>query len=168
MRLKLEICTACSHLKRDHIGGRSRCQHEPCAAGCTQYAAPKRSKYGNRQVGGADSAGEANWFAELRFAEKAGQVRDLVLHHSLRIEPDGCEAIRYEADATFWERRRDGGWQWVIGDFKASITKTPLWRMKWKLTRWKFPNAVLRVVEHDRRQRGFVTHDDPPRNVEDA
>jgi hypothetical protein len=167
MTTKLQLCT-CEHLSTDHIGRRGRCQHQPtCSADCQRFARIDGSnKYGARREVNADSKLEADRFRELALLLRAGQIRDLRLHHRLDVEPPGCRRITYKADATYEERRKDGTWVWVIEDTKSDATKGGRWPVVWQLARCRYPHALLRVSERPRgRGQGFTLHDEPPRAV---
>ena len=98
------------------------------------------SKYGAVRVAGYDSKAEASRAAILRLLAIAGEITDLREHVALDVHPEGCQPIRYKADFVYRERGRQ-----VIEDVKGGVL-TEAWRLKWKLTRWKYPEAILRVA----------------------
>ena len=107
-------------------------------------------KYGAIRTGGYDSRGEAARAATLRTLAAAGAITDLREQVPVVISPDGCKRITLRADFVYVEDGRE-----VIEDFKGFETEA--FKLKWKLLRWKRPDAVLRI---SRQQRGgFVVED---------
>ena len=112
--------------------------------------ARRQSKYGAVRTGGYDSRGEAARAAELRTLQEAGEISELREQVPVVVSPDGCKRITLRADFTYIENGRE-----VVEDFKGF--ETPEFKLKWKLLRWKRPEAVLRISR--RARGGFVVED---------
>ena len=115
----------------------------------------RRSKYGAVRVAGYDSRLEAQRAADLRMLEKLGSISELREHPPLVVSPDGCERITYKVDFAYFDIRCC---QQVYEDTKAKVTMTDVWRIKWKLAKWKFPGCIFRTVMRGRH--GFEVRDE--------
>jgi len=91
-----------------------------------------------------DSQVEAARFAELRLLERAGQISDLQVHPRfvlLQADSYGPQ-VRYEADFSY---RQDG--QLISEDVKGAATKTPTWKLKFRLAQARYPEYTFRIEE---------------------
>lgn len=108
--------------------------NERISAAEFRKATGKRSKYGNRKVvvDGItfDSKREADYYAELKIRERAGEVDDIRLQEPFVLAFQGCLICTYRADFTFYDRRERR--QRVV-DTKGFIT--PEFRLKAKMMR---------------------------------
>lgn len=119
-----------------------------------EYSRGRRSKYGNvRRLGYASGAEQAR-ADELHLLAAAGAITELREQVVLEVQPPGCQRVTYRADFTYMENGR-----LVIEDVKAPATMTDVFRIKWKLSRWKHPDAVHRISMR-RRGGGFVVQDE--------
>lgn len=107
-----------------------------------QKPAGRARKYNNRptptDAGMADSAVEAERWAELRLRERAGEISDLEFHPRF-VLPGG---VVYEADSAYTE---DG--QRVVEDVKGGKVRTATFRIKWRQMAEAYPHLVLRIEE---------------------
>lgn len=114
----------------------------------------KRSKYGNTRstVDGVtfDSQREVNRYCELKLMEAAGLITNLRAHPpALIIEPkakDGrrtLRAVKYHPDFDYDELVVGH----VVEDVKATVTRTAVFQLKWRLLKGRFPNITFRIVE---------------------
>lgn len=92
-----------------------------------------------------DSKAEARRYAELRLMERAGLIRDLQCQPQYPIVINGQRVAAYNGDFSYWEKTTDGG-RTVCEDVKSAPTKTPLWRLKWKLVALLYPVVIFREV----------------------
>lgn len=95
-------------------------------------------KYGAVRTGGYASQGEAARAHELRLLAAAGEISDLREQVPVVVSPDGCQRITLRADFVYLEDGRE-----VIEDFKGFETEA--FKLKWKLLRWRRPDAILRI-----------------------
>ena len=96
-----------------------------------------------------DSLREAERYQELRLAEKAGDIRHLLVHPSYVLQEsfvdrDGkkVQPIRYEADFKYVESDTAN---WVVEDVKG--VETPVFRLKAKMFKKAYPRMELRVIK---------------------
>lgn len=112
---------------------RTGTQAAPAAA---PAAEAKRPKYGNEKVelegDTFDSRAEAGRWQQLLMLERAGQIRDLqkqvvfVLAPAVELDGRKKPALRYVADAAYWE-----GSRYVVEDTKSRATrKNRVYRIK--------------------------------------
>lgn len=112
----------------------------------------RQSKYGNRRIKAAgvsfDSVSEQKRWEELQLFEKAGTIRNLVLHPRFRLEVNGCHICDYIADYGY-EFRDLGDWMPVVEDRKAGrITRTPSFEIKRKLM-WAIHKIDIVITGQD-------------------
>lgn len=106
--------------------------------------APK-SKYGAKvtYVGGLrfDSKFEARHFEELTLLERAGHISNLRVHPRYEIVAKSTHgrALYYEGDFAYEENGCE-----VVVDTKG--VETPIFRLKSRLFRERYPHIVFRVV----------------------
>lgn len=100
----------------------------------------RQSKYGAVRTGGYASKGEAARADELRMLQAGGAISDLREQVPVVVSPDGCERITLVVDFVYVEDGRE-----VIEDFKGVRTRDFV--IKWKLLKWKRPDAVHRISE---------------------
>ena len=90
----------------------------------------RRNKYGAVKtiVDGIKfhSKKEAARYEVLRDLAANGEIQDLKLQHSFRIEVNGTLVCRYIADFTYWENGH-----WIVEDVKGRLTD--VYRLKKKL-----------------------------------
>lgn len=93
-----------------------------------------------------DSKGEARRYGMLRLMERAGEISDLTLQPSFVLQEAFTDsnnvkqrAITYRADFQYTEKGRT-----VIEDYKG--IETPVFKMKAKMFRAKYPDLELRIV----------------------
>ncbi len=93
------------------------------------------------------SKGESRHYAELRLRERAGEISGLLLQPSFVLQEKFTDAggvkqraVKYVADFQFIENGRV-----VVVDYKGA-PETPVFKMKAKMFRMKFPNLELRIV----------------------
>ena len=85
----------------------------------------KQSKYHNKTVTvdgiKFDSIKEARRWQELKWFERAGEIRDLQRQVKFELIPkqDGERACNYIADFTYYERNWNGEWLYVVEDCKG-------------------------------------------------
>lgn len=96
-------------------------------------AQPKKSKYGNRKtvLDGLtfDSKAEANYYANLKIREKAGEVSGVELQRPFPLlGPTGTLMATYKADFAFWDHTED---RFRVIDVKGFVTKE--FRLKRKM-----------------------------------
>lgn len=112
----------------------------------------KRSKYNARKkiVDGItfDSTREAKRYQELKVLERCGDIAGLKLQPAFELQPrvkltSGRiqRAINYRADFEYI----DGCGNQVVEDVKGM--KTPVYLLKVKLLRWKYPSLIFREVK---------------------
>jgi hypothetical protein len=120
--------------------------------GATEPLPKKREKYGRvkKEVDGHvfDSSLEARAYQVLRLMEQTGEIKGLELqpHFTLQEKQLGMRSIEYVADFRFFRflnipirpANRE-----VIVDVKGF--KTPVFRLKEKLFRAKFPDLCLEI-----------------------
>lgn len=103
---------------------------------------PRRNKFGNQRVKGAgvsfDSQSEQRRWHELQLLERAGEIRDLVLHPRFSLDINGHHICDYVADYGYQCPHRDPDgfvfWIGIVEDRKAgTITQTDVFRLKRKL-----------------------------------
>lgn len=111
---------------------------------------PTESKFRNREkiLDGIrfKSGTEARVYVTLKWWEKAGEITDLVLQPRFLLQEkfrdsEGVARRRIEYVADFQYRDRAG--RLVVVEVKGC--ETPVWKMKEKLFRAKFPNLRLEV-----------------------
>lgn len=103
----------------------------------------RQSKYGNRRVKAAgvsfDSVSEQKRWHELQFLERAGEIRNLVLHPRFSLDVNGHHICDYIADFGYQAPVMGSNmqeWGNVVEDRKAgTITQTEAFRLKRKLMR---------------------------------
>lgn len=112
----------------------------------------RQSKYGNRRIKAAgvsfDSMSEQKRWHELQFLERAGEIRNLVLHPRFRLEVNGYHIADYIADYGYECRCIGYGpneeWDKVVEDRKAgAITQTPAFRLKHRLMKALYNIDIL-------------------------
>lgn len=94
----------------------------------------KKAKYNNVKVvfDGItfDSQKECNRYINLRALQSAGEITDLQVHVSFRLESNDIKLCSYEADFVY--KNKQG--ELVVEDVKSSITKRlAVYRMKKKM-----------------------------------
>ena len=77
------------------------------------------------------SRAEARRYEELRLLERAGEIRDLVVHPSFELVVGGQRVGAYVAD--FAWRGPEPLAELVVEDVKSPATRTPVYRLKRKL-----------------------------------
>ncbi len=76
-----------------------------------------------------DSKKEASRYQELKLLERAGEIVELDLQKTFRIEINGCLVCKYKADFCYMD---DG--VYIVEDTKSEITrKNRVYRLKKKL-----------------------------------
>lgn len=105
----------------------------------------KKSKYGNRktELDGHlfDSQKEANRYIQLRYLEKAGEIRDLRLQAEFPLEVNGEKVASYYADFCYYK-----GDEYVVEDSKSVATKKiAVYRLKKKLMK-QCHNIIIQEV----------------------
>lgn len=107
------------------------------------------SKYGNTRVAvdgiAFDSKAEAARYGELQLLARAGQISDLAVHPRYVLVDASAHgpSLCYIADFSYTEQGRQ-----VAEDVKGgTATQTPLWKLKARLFRERYPAIELRVVE---------------------
>lgn len=102
-----------------------------------------------------DSKAEAARYAELALFERAGSIANLQVHPRFVIvdADEHGRAMHYEADFMYRDWSDYSGLM-VVEDVKGGSkggarggTSTPLWRLKWRLVKQRFPEYVFKVVE---------------------
>lgn len=88
---------------------------------------PRRHKYGAKPivVDGVRyaSTGEAQWHQQLRWRERAGEIRALRRQvEFVYVGQSGRRLFAYVADAVWEEPDASGAWREVVGDFKGFDT----------------------------------------------
>lgn len=114
-----------------------------------QYRALKgrepRMKYGSvRQKRDGitfDSKREAARYEELKLMERAGAISGLRVHPVYPLQVAGIIIARLVPDFDYVE-----GVSSVVEDVKSEPTKTPVWRLKWRMAKALYPNADWRTV----------------------
>ena len=100
------------------------------------------SKYSNKktELDGYtfDSKTEANRYAELMLAEKAGDISNLELQPKFLLEVNGKKIATYIADFRYIENGKT-----VVEDVKG--VKTPVYRIKKKLTEALYDVKIIEV-----------------------
>jgi hypothetical protein len=85
---------------------------------------PKKPKFGNvkTELDGIvfDSNREAKRYVQLRFMEKAGMIRDLLLQVEFQLNDGGTHSLKYIADFVYTETRTGNQ---VVEDAKGHRTK---------------------------------------------
>jgi hypothetical protein len=96
-----------------------------------------------------DSKAEARRYEELFLLQQAGQIDGLQVHpRYLLIEAQVIGGKRerpvwYVGDFQYWQDGRQ-----VVEDTKGGkATQTPLWKLKWRLVRSRYPDIEFRIVE---------------------
>lgn len=107
---------------------------------------PKRNKYGARKttLDGItfDSKAEANYFAQLKRRERAGEVGGVELQRPFVVRgPKGELITTYKADFAFWDFKED---RFRVIDVKG--VETPVFRLKRKLVK-AFLGVDIEVVK---------------------
>jgi len=107
---------------------------------------PKRNKYGAKKttLDGItfDSKAEANYFAQLKQREKAGEVGGVELQRPFVVlGPKGELITTYKADFAFWDFKED---RFRVIDVKG--VQTPVFRLKRKLVK-AFLGVDVEVVK---------------------
>lgn len=97
----------------------------------------RRGKYNARptEVDGHrfDSAAEARRYGELKLLERAGLIRDLVVHPSFELVVGGQRVGAYVGDFSW--RPTTNVFELVVEDVKSPATRTPVYRLKRKLVK---------------------------------
>jgi len=111
----------------------------------------RRHKYGARPTTWAgrrfDSQAEADYAAQLRLLEQAGEIADVEMQPKIVLIPD---VLTYRPDFVFTERGRP-----VYVDVKGVLTSD---RLRIVLRAWaKFGPGPLRLVKRARRGDAFLT-----------
>lgn len=96
---------------------------------------PQRAKYGNRKVSldgyTFDSRAEGNRYVVLREKLRTGEIMDLEVHPSYRLDVNGQKVCRYEADFSYHDPET---YAETVEDVKSPITrKNRDYRIKVKL-----------------------------------
>lgn len=111
------------------------------------------SKYKNRKTRMYDvvfdSAAEAERYLALKDMQERGEITSLVLQPEYVILPsfssrgEHIRSVKYRADFGYIEGDRQ-----VVEDVKGGkATQTPLFCLKAKLFRYRYPDIELRVIE---------------------
>jgi hypothetical protein len=79
---------------------------------------------GRRHASGA----EARRWAALQLQQRAGAIQDLKHQPSFDLVVNGQKVARYVGDASYF---REG--EFIVEDTKSAATKTPMYRLKFKL-----------------------------------
>jgi hypothetical protein len=85
-----------------------------------------------------DSRREAERYSELRIMEKAGEIKDLIVHPKIELQPGfnykdkRIKAINYIADFQYYDEHDNI----IIEDVKG--VETQAFRIKWKMLQYKF------------------------------
>ena len=105
------------------------------------------SKYGNQKtvIDGIrfDSKHEASRYIELKYMERAGLIKDLLLQQRFELIPEirDCHGrvkqrpVYYVADFCYSEKDGDG-WRRVVEDAKGY--RTQVYKLKKKIMLWKY------------------------------
>lgn len=96
-----------------------------------------------------DSKAEAARYQDLKLAEKAGEIRHLLVHPRYVLQESFVDkngkkqrSITYEADFKYVEIPTGN---WVVEDVKG--VETPVFKLKAKIFKKLYPNMELRVVK---------------------
>jgi hypothetical protein len=87
-----------------------------------------------------DSQREAERYSELKLMEKAGEIKDLIVHPKIELQPgfyyrnQRIRAITYEADFLY-----DKDSNIIVEDIKGMETQA--FKIKWKMAQYKFRNS---------------------------
>ena len=118
----------------------------------------RKSKFNNVRTGGYASKVEARRADFLRELQRRGEISDLHEQRLLDIHPDGCTPIRYRPDFVY-----DENGVTVVEDVKGGL-ETDVFKMKWKLARWKYPTHLFRIVRYDKRREAWLSENFDPRD----
>jgi hypothetical protein len=99
------------------------------------------------------SHAEARRYQELLLMAKAGQIHNLRVHPSWRVEVNGQFITRYTADFAYFETREDGHYH-VVEDVKgAKTTDASRLRMKLMAAVHGIQVREIRPARRERRRR---------------
>lgn len=108
-------------------------------------AKQKQSKYRNvpTEVDGIrfDSKAEAEHYAKLRLMQLSGEIYDLQLQPSFRLEVNGLLICRYVADFSYRDQ-----YGLNVEDVKSPATITPIYRVKKKLMQALYGIEIYEVM----------------------
>lgn len=96
-----------------------------------------------------DSQAEANYYAQLKLLERAGEVKDIILQprftllDSFKKNGKKYRGIEYVAD--FWVTYKDGRRE-IIDVKGAKTTRTEAYLIKKKLFESKYPELTIKEV----------------------
>ena len=109
-----------------------------------KYGAKKEVVDGHR----FDSRKEARRYVSLKMLVMSGDITDLKVHPKF-VLLEGfiyrlrkIRAITYTADFMYQEKGET-----IVEDVKSSATKTQLFKVKWKMVKYKYPEFVFIVKE---------------------
>lgn len=91
------------------------------------------------------SKAEAKRYAELRLLEQTKQIRSLKCQPKYVLDIDGESFGEFRGDFEYWEQTCVGEKK-ICEDVKSKPTKTPLWKLKWRLVKALYPNVEFREV----------------------
>lgn len=101
----------------------------------TKYGAKKITVDGET----FDSTGEANRYQQLRWLERAHEIKALSRQPSFVLSVNGSEVCELRGDFAYYEGSRR-----IVEDFKGLMT--PVFRLKRKLFKALHPDIELRVT----------------------
>lgn len=102
-----------------------------------------RLKYGNVPTeyrgGRFQSKKEARKAMELDMMKKGKAIKDWKPQHRLSLDVNGVHIANYYVD--FMITHNDGSIEYL--EIKSYITKTPVWRLKWKLSQALYDDPTI-------------------------
>lgn len=108
-------------------------------------------KYGNIKVKAGDqtfdSKLEYERWCELKLAERAGVIKELVVHPSFELQPKFVKngktygAITYKADFSYWDNEKN---KLIVEDTKGY--KTDVYKIKQKLFEYIYDNLEITEI----------------------
>ena len=80
-----------------------------------------------------DSRKEARRYGQLLWIERAGEIKELQRQVKFELIPkqEGERACYYKADFVYYEKDKDGKWQYIVEDCKG--VRTDAYKIKRKL-----------------------------------
>lgn len=89
------------------------------------------------------SKAEARHYGDLKLLERAGEISSLECQPRFPLTVNGQLFATYVADFGYQEKTPAGP-RHVVVDVKSPPTKTPIWRLKWKLAKALYPSIDFR------------------------
>ena len=104
----------------------------------------RRNKFGAKKttVNGIlfSSRGESERYAELRYQELAGEIKDLILQRAIDVFVKDVKVFSYVSDYFYFDLRTKSQ---VVEDFKG--VRTAIFNLKWKIVRVLHPEWEFRI-----------------------